>query len=84
MYASRHACRVCCCSPVDPVWNDRNTLEREEELEEFFNHYKSDLMRHAHTLSGNAGADLGAPGEQWGAPGENSGEPGEHPGSAIV
>jgi len=30
----------------------------EEEEEEFFNHYKNDLERHAHTLSGVAGADL--------------------------
>ena len=26
--------------------------------EEFFNHYKNDLKRHAHTPSGVAGADL--------------------------
>jgi hypothetical protein len=26
--------------------------------EEFFNHYKNDLKRHAHTPSGDAGADL--------------------------
>ena len=32
-------------------------LEEEEE-EEFFNHYKNDLKRHAHTPSGVAGADL--------------------------
>jgi hypothetical protein len=31
---------------------------KEEEEEEFFNHYKTDLKRHAHTLSGVAGADL--------------------------
>jgi hypothetical protein len=30
----------------------------EEEEEEFFNHYKNDLQRHAHTPSGDAGADL--------------------------
>ena len=30
----------------------------EEEEEEFFNHYKNDLKRHAHTPSGVAGADL--------------------------
>ena len=29
-----------------------------EEEEEFFNHYKNDLKRHAHTPSGVAGADL--------------------------
>jgi len=29
---------------------------REEEEEEFFNHYKNDLKRHAHTPSGVAGA----------------------------
>jgi len=29
-----------------------------EEEEEFFNHYKNDLERHAHTPSGVAGADL--------------------------
>jgi hypothetical protein len=28
------------------------------EEEEFFNHYKNDLKRHAHTPSGVAGADL--------------------------
>jgi hypothetical protein len=32
--------------------------EREEKEEEFFNHCKNDLKRHAHTLSGDAGADL--------------------------
>ena len=32
--------------------------EEEEEEEEFFNHYKNNLERHAHTLSGVAGADL--------------------------
>ena len=32
--------------------------EEEEEEEEFFNHYKNDLKRHAHTPSGDAGADL--------------------------
>jgi len=31
---------------------------KEEEEGEFFNHYKNDLKRHAHTLSGVAGADL--------------------------
>jgi hypothetical protein len=30
--------------------------ERGEEEEEFFNHYKNDLKRHAHTPSGDAGA----------------------------
>ena len=30
----------------------------EEEDVEFFNHYKNDLTRHAHTPSGVAGADL--------------------------
>jgi len=35
------------------------TRERvQEEEEEFFNHYKNDLERHAHTPSGVAGADL--------------------------
>jgi hypothetical protein len=29
--------------------------------EEFFNHYKNDLKRHAHTLSGDASADLQSP-----------------------
>jgi hypothetical protein len=28
------------------------------EEDEFFNHYKNDLERHAHTLSGVAGGDL--------------------------
>jgi hypothetical protein len=32
--------------------------EKEEEEEEFINHYKNDLKRHSHTLSGDAGADL--------------------------
>jgi len=31
---------------------------REEEEDEFFNHYTDDLKRHAHTPSGVAGADL--------------------------
>jgi hypothetical protein len=30
--------------------------EEEEEEEEFFNHYKNDQERHAHTPSGVAGA----------------------------
>jgi len=30
--------------------------EEEEGQEEFFNHYKNDLKRHAHTMSGDAGA----------------------------
>ena len=29
-----------------------------QEEEEFFHHYKNDLERHAHTPSGDAGADL--------------------------
>ena len=36
----------------------RGSKEEEEEEEEFFNHYKNDLKRHAHTPSGDAGADL--------------------------
>jgi hypothetical protein len=32
--------------------------EEEREEEEFFYHYKNDLKRHAHTPSGDAGADL--------------------------
>jgi hypothetical protein len=32
--------------------------DEDEDEEEFFNHYKNDLKRHAHTLSGVAGADL--------------------------
>jgi hypothetical protein len=32
--------------------------EEEEEEEEFFNHYKNDLKRYAHSPSGVAGADL--------------------------
>jgi len=36
--------------------------EEEEEEEEFFNHYKNDLKRHAHTPSGDAGADPGGEG----------------------
>ena len=36
----------------------RREEEEEEEEEEFFNHYKNDLKRHAHTPSGDAGADL--------------------------
>ena len=36
----------------------RGGRRQEEEEEEFFNHYKNDLKRHAHTLSGDAGADL--------------------------
>ena len=35
--------------------------EEEEEEEEFFNHYKNDLERRAHTPSGVAGA------EEWGS-----------------
>jgi hypothetical protein len=31
---------------------------RPQSKEEFFNHYKNDLKRHAHTPSGDAGADL--------------------------
>jgi hypothetical protein len=38
-----------------PYWREE---EEEEEEEEFFNHYKNDLKRHAHTPSGDAGADL--------------------------
>jgi len=37
-------------------------VRKEEEEEEFFNHYKNDLERHAHTPSGVAGADLSARG----------------------
>jgi len=43
------------------LWRDvetRGGRRQEEEEEEFFNHYKNDLKRHAHTLSGDAGADL--------------------------
>ena len=36
----------------------RRRAEEEEEEKEFFNHYKNDLERRAHTPSGVAGADL--------------------------
>ena len=38
-----------------PYWRE---FWEEEEEEVFFNHYKNDLKRHAHTPSGVAGADL--------------------------
>jgi hypothetical protein len=46
---------VCQALEEDASWCEE---EEEEEEEEFFNHYKNDLKRHAHTLSGDAGADL--------------------------
>ena len=50
-------------TPASQCLPSRRTLlasegYKEEEEEEFFNHYKNDLERHAHTPSGVAGADL--------------------------
>ena len=49
-------CQEALASPVKVLSRLGGTVEEEEE--EFFNHYKNDLKRHAHTPSGVAGADL--------------------------
>jgi hypothetical protein len=41
-----------------PLYLQSRTRREEEEEGEFFDHYKNDLERHAHTLSGVAGRDL--------------------------
>jgi len=51
---SRGGVSSCCLGKVPRTLQ----IEGKEEEEEFFNHYKNDLKRHAHTPSGVAGADL--------------------------